>query len=67
MWQKIKCWLNHPAINRLCFKYRWLGKTLCKLNINHSYRLTNVSLQPLKLDAECIYCGKKVTGEIIHE
>lgn len=55
----IKNILNHPLVNKACFRFSWLGKLMCKLDLNHSYRLTGVHTDPFKLTARCIYCGKE--------
>ena len=55
--------MNHPIINKLCHKYRWLGKLLCKLNINHSLVVTAIHTEPLDIIAKCKYCGKEFRGE----
>lgn len=57
----IKKLLNNPIINRMCHKYQWLGKLLCRLNLNHSLYITG--LRDLEITARCRYCGKEFKGE----
>ena len=56
-------WLRHPIINKLCHKYQWLGKLMCRLNLNHSLYITGLVCSPLKITAVCKYCGKEFESE----
>lgn len=55
--------MNHPIINKLCHKYQWFGKLLCKANINHSLVVTAIHTEPFDIIAKCKYCGKEFRGE----
>ena len=59
----IKKLLHHPIINRMCHKYQWLGKFMCKHNLNHAIYITGLRSRPLEITARCRYCGKEFKGE----
>lgn len=54
--------MNHPIINKLCHKYQWFGKLLCKVNVNHSLLVTAIYTEPFDIIAKCKYCGKEFRG-----
>lgn len=60
MKKRIKQFFNQPYFNILCFKYSFIGKIMCKLNLNHSLRLIKIEGDTVipTLTARCIYCSK---------
>lgn len=60
---KFRKMMNHPIMNKLCHKYQWLGKLLCKLDINHSLVVISICEKPFDIITECKYCGKEFRGE----
>ena len=62
---KFRKMMNHPIVNKLCHKYQWFGKLLCKANINHSLVITDIHIVPFDIEVKCKYCGKKFRGEKI--
>jgi hypothetical protein len=59
----IKKLLSHPIIDAMCHKYQWLGKFMCKHNLNHSLVIKGFNPKTLKIIARCKYCGKEFKGE----
>ena len=62
MKKRIKQFFNQPYFNILCFNHPFIGKIMCKLNLNHSIKLINIDPKPdgsiPVLTGRCVYCGK---------